>query len=779
MSLHEKFKSVVNNSTDIFNRIIGVMHHSKKDAEKRLLCVVDKVVDYCLSQLNGEEINFNTIYIPCSHKSARQLCMRYLIHKAALTFNNKVIENARKISHSLLQIPENVRGGSRRYNNIREERRYWKSLVDIFGNISMPNDNSISLFVVPESDVNAHNEDRNPCLSLLFSKKIESNIKNNVVIMTGGIDDIVKRLKYLKKNGASIPSIKNIFIFHSRNRGRITSTYDIETLKSVNSAFKLGIKNCIILYISEKNFRLYDGWQIRTSLLEGFYHRKLTSEDLKRFITFTPMELDYIFNRECNKVDIFEVDDEERAEASSILDGALDDVSNRYMLEHLLSLSINDETIDAISNHPDINGVHQMSIFFDYHKQLCDNKVIPQIKKYINRYTNIAVVVNDWVDDVYRDAVKKTFSENDISVKVVNYSEFKKDGVTADYVVFWMYRYTDIMYRSFPNSFDPLPLRPEQCGLVIVNKIVHKFYGNNKHKYFSDLNLLLCSNFRSAVIGWGKYVNKDDFSRERFSMYIDGNEAYESDYKQKIESCQITFKNSRKSYILPLHSLVLYKQHECINVATLRTLLDEGLNSGIEIHIIDELVDKVKELINNKTLERKGLEMAIRRQSEYGLSQEEIDSDIELWRYLLRRKVQEVGVEKVFNDIFPEKAGHNPIERWTNFDYEMILPRELADQKKLFQYLGLNDTYYNIVRLKKKATIRNSRLLNRDISRLLIYVLTLQEECNDDTFTIIKNEHHEILELIGVNDISSLNDLISLLEVKFKKITKIERYDRD
>jgi hypothetical protein len=597
--------------------------------------------------------------------------------------------------------------------------------------------------------------------------------------MTGGIDDIVKRLKYLKKNGASIPSIKNIFIFHSRNRGRITSTYDIETLKSVNSAFKLGIKNCIILYISEKNFRLYDGWQIRTSLLEGFYHRKLTSEDLKRFITFTPMELDYIFKRECNKVDIFEVDDEEYAEASSILDGALDDVSNRYMLEHLLSLSINDETIDAISNHPDINGVHQMSIFFDYHKQLCDNKIIPQIKKYINRYTNIAVVVNDWVDDVYRDAVKKTFSENDISVKVVNYTEFKKEGVVADYVVFWMYRYTDMMYRSFPNSFDPLPLRPEQCGLVIVNKIVHKFYVNNKHKYFSDLNLLLSSNFRNAVIGWGKYVNKDDFSRERFSMYIDGNEAYESDYKQKIESCQITFKNSRKSYIFPLHSLILYKQHECINVATLRTLLDEGLSSGIEIHIIDELVDKVKELINNKTLERKGLEMAIRRQSEYGLSQEEIDSDIELWRYLLRRKVQEVGAEKVFNDIFPEKAGHNPIERWANFDYEMILPRELADQKKLFQYLGLNDTYYNIVRLKKKATIRNSRLLNSDISRLLISVLTLQEECNDDTFTIIKNEHHEILELIGVNDISSLNDLISLLEVKFKEITKIERYDRD
>lgn len=777
MQISENFDKFTNAPTDLFSKIIGIMRHSRANIEERFLCTIDKIVDYCLSN-EGESINFNAIYLPCSYETSRQLCVRYLIHKSALTFNDELINKARNINRQSINLPEGVRGNSRRCRQIREERRYWRKIVDEFGQVSTNNTSGITLFIVPEGDINAHNDDRNPWLSLLFSNEINNNDGNKVIVISEGLDNVIQGLRTIRENGGTIPTINNIFIFHSRNRRRITNTYDYDTLCGLNSTYHLGIKNCIIFYISEKNFRLYDSLQTRTSLLEGFYHRQLNVNDFKRFISFAPEELNYIFNRDEATISTYEIDDQECLDAFAIIDNVLQDLPNRYVLEHLLSLSINDDIIAVTSSHSDLTGVLELSVFFGYYKNLWDDKIYPEVKKYIQAYQSIAFVVNDWVSDIYREGLKQVFSDAGKAIEVVNYSEFKRGEVSAEYIVFWMFRYTDMRYQSYPNTFDPLPLHHGQKGLVIANKIIHSdLYIYNKQKYYSDLNKFICSNFRCDNIGWSRYIEESEIRSERFTLYIDSNEAYENDYQQHVDNCRIHFEDNRRPCIIPLHSLVLYTSHSNVKVVPIRTLLDEDIDTNIEIQIIDELIDKVRELINKKTQERRGIERAIRSQPEYGLTKEEIESDVELWRYLLKQKVDELGTARVFNDIFQGENGPNSIERWIDFKYDMTLPREIADQKRLLKYLGFpnNSTYYNIVRLKKRTKIKDSRAINSMITALLSSILVLPNELDNSIFNDINNEHSKILELIDINDAPSLNALISLLEVNFNKVKKIER----
>lgn len=772
----ENFKAFFDTQTDVNGRILSIMHHSRIEAEKRFLCAIDKITDYCLSRQCQDEINYNTVFLSCSYESSRQLCMRYLIHKSALSFNQTLVRYARTESVRCINLREGVGGGSREYRQKTATRRYWRNIVSQFSSVLSEGENdrgnTLTLIIAPEVDLNAHNSDRNPWLSLLYNDNINDDGKHNVILTSKSLKEVGDALSKLPKD--KIPSIENIFVIHSRNS--ITSSYNIADLTNINKYFSLGIKNFITFYISERPYRLYDVWKVRETLLGNYYLRRLGSEDYKRFITFSNEELNYIFQRPSTPDIVYKIDDQESAYAYSLIDAELHNVPNRYFLENLLALSIDEESSDLTCRQQSFQGETNIDIFLYYYQTIWKDSIVPGLLDKISQYETVSFIVNDWVDDTYRNSLVRAFSNSGKQISVANYSDFKDKKVTDSCVVFWLYRYTDARYLSYPNSFDPLPLQKDQVGIVVINSIVHKsLYQYNRNKYLNDMSEILCSNFRCDTIGWSPYHATSDVNLDQFNLYLDYNESYEREYQQRIETCRVIYKD-KSSHIYPLHYQVLYKnEKDLCSITTLRRLLEnESVISG-QLATIDELIEQVKVVIDSKNQNRRGIELAIRRQHQYGLTEDQINSNIELWRYLLKRRVDQYGVDEVYQGIFAQTNGPDSINNWVDFDNIMILPRNIAYQNSMFNYLDLDETYRSFVRQKKRITIKDSRDLNCRITSLLCATLLLSKEQIKTEFGRIQKENAEILEIIDAKDSDDLNALVSLLRIDYKEIKQIDK----
>ena len=102
MEASSSFVDFVAKATPEFGSIYQLMFHSRKEEGGRFLCAMNNVVDYVLNGHNQNgSVNCQIIHIPSCPEWARELLLRYMIHKAALTFNATIIKNALFISRKL------------------------------------------------------------------------------------------------------------------------------------------------------------------------------------------------------------------------------------------------------------------------------------------------------------------------------------------------------------------------------------------------------------------------------------------------------------------------------------------------------------------------------------------------------------------------------------------------------------------------------------------------------------------------------------------------------
>ena len=202
---------------------------------------------------------------------------------------------------------------------------------------------------------------------------------------------------------------------------------------------------------------------------------------------------------------------------------------------------------------------------------------------------------------------------------------------------------------------------------------------------------------------------------------------------------------------------------------------------GMQIQMLDELVDQIKDSLIKKTDRNLKSEGYIRRDPVYGLTKEQINSPIELWKYLLKRKVEVMGVEAAYEAVFPreKEISLRGFEKWIDFDYPMILPRSRNSQNNLLRFLGfeLGSPYHRVILTKKLLSNNRTRLLNSQIESLLQSILTVNKIQNKD-FDELFEEHSEILTLLEINSASEVNTLVELLDISLKTVKSIT-YDSD
>ena len=775
MGTQEKYQNLNSHETGFFSAVCDMMQHSKVADGRRFLCAMNNIVDHFYERKQEGGINYQIIYVPTCPEWARELLVRFLIHKTAFSNAQHFINLAKKKTTGAMALPMGLSAKSKQYKQIAEERKYYAKFLKLFGEESLTNNSdSKSLFVVQEKDVVTRKQDKNPWLEQLYTTNLICNDDNTIVTNNLSAHDIEN---VFRKNRDNIPNIENLFVFHSQNRGKITFSYNLDQLDRLNQ-YGVGIKNCFVFYITERPFRLYYAKEnVKSSLVANLLNREIKRfDDFDGFITFTPDELDLMFKREGLGARYI-IDSTERDIFTAEIDSYLDELPHNYIVKNALSLAISPETqcyfIKECESETGISQSEVVSPFLNYYMQLWDDDIAFRILEQIENYHSVAFVLPPGIDNVYKKAIKKCFSSESRQIIIKDFNQLR-DGLDEDFVVLFSFRYTDERYKTYPNSFDPLPLKKGQRGLTVINRLTHnRYYEWNKHFYEKDFNGLLFSSFRKEKLGWSKKVLQKPIMPDILS---DIDEA-ESDAREYLaERCTIVFESGRAKRLAADRVLYVNGGHYCIS-----SLKELPFEEGMKLQLLDELVNQIKYNLIKKSGSNLKSEGYIRRDPAFALTEEQINSNIELWKYLLKRKVDEMGVEATYEAIFPnnKEISLRGFEKWFDFDYPMILPRSRKSQNSLLSFLGfkIGSPYHRVILTKKLIKNNNTKVLNSQIESLLHSILTVSS-ISDDYFVKLYEDHSEILTLLEINTASDVNILVQLLDINLKTVKSI-KYDSD
>ncbi len=775
MGAQEKFQDLISHETGFFSAVCDMMQHSKVADGRRFLCTMNNIVDHFCERQQEGSINYQIIYVPTCPEWARELLVRFLIHKIAFSNIQKYIHIAKKKTTGAMALPMGLSAKSKQYKQMSEERKYYAKFLMLFSeDLQAFNNERKSLFVVQEKDVVTRKQDKNPWLEQLFTTNIIRNDDNAIVTNNLTAHDIEA---LFKKNRDKIPNIENLFIFHSQNRGKITFSYNLDQLERLNQ-YGVGIKNCFVFYVTERPFRLYYAKEnVKASLVANLLNREIRRfDDYDGFITFTPDELNLMFQRE-KLGSQYIIDSVERDIFTADIDSSLDEFSHNYRIKNALSLAFTPEAqncfIKECESETGFSQFDVVSPFLNYYMQLWNDEIAFRIAKYIRNYDSVAFVLPPGIDWVYENSIRERFSS--VSRRIV-FKDFNqlRDGLDVDFVVLFSFRYTDDRYKTYPNSFDPLPLKKGQRGLTIINRLTHnRYYEWNKHFYEKDFNGLLFSSFRKEKLGWSKKMLQKPIMPDILS---DIDEA-ESDAREYLaERCTIVFESGRAKRLAADRVLYVTGGRYCIS-----SLKELTFEEGMKLQLLDELVSQIKDNLIKKSDSNLKSEGYIRRDPAYALTEEQINSNIELWKYLLKRKVDEMGVEPTYEAIFPnnKEISLRGFEKWFDFDYPMILPRSRKSQNSLLSFLGfkIGSPYHQVILTKKLIKNNNTKVLNSQIESLLQSILTVSS-IGDDYFVKLYEDHSEILTLLELNTASDVNILVQLLDLNLKTVKSI-KYDSD
>lgn len=778
----DKFIRLASSRSEVFPALLDMMYHTKKDEYSEFLCVINNILDHLFIEENDEVCHY-VIHINNCPSWARELLVRFLIHKIALSSNKTRITELSKKARDFVVLPYGVSGKSKKALFLTEENKFYKKIKRIFSPMNIQNNDAKSLMIVKDTDIITRNEDRNPWLPSLYTKSIENINDHNTIVSTNYTTYVIENtIKEIRKKGNNVPKIENIYIFHSSNRSQITNSYNINQLKRLNR-YGVGIKRCIVFSISEKQLKLYqniDG--IKNRLASSLLNKEVKMyNDFPNFITFTQEEISYLFHRKRN-IKVKMIDPDERDIFSVQVDSFLDQIPHIYKYKNLLSLSFTKELqnvfIETIKKENINIDETQISDFFNYYRILWDSELKDELLNFVGNENNLAIIVPYDTPQHMKKLVKYEFLTGNTNLSISFYSmEQLRYGIQEKNIIVFQYKYTDRFYSTYPNSFDPLPIKDGQRVLVIINRLTHNnLFAWNYHNYEKSYNGFLYSEYRKTKLGW----NYSNNQRPQFFDIESIMSEAESDNKRgQVEKCTVVYGDDRKREYLACDKL-LYKRNNMFYISTLRELSGRENLRG---QILDELIEQIKKSLLDKATHNTKAEEIIRRNPQYGLSEEEIKSSVELWKYLLLKKIMESSPEKVYDDIFPyEKTiSLEGFKRWYDLENDMILPRSHKHQLALLRYLGFEKgSPYHIVILRKKLLgINTSRQLNGQIEALLRDALTNEDlkSMSKEKFDSFMDKHLDILAMLNINSIEEILTLIELLEINPRTIKNIIYYD--
>jgi hypothetical protein len=324
-----------------------------------------------------------------------------------------------------------------------------------------------------------------------------------------------------------------------------------------------------------------------------------------------------------------------------------------------------------------------------------------------------------------------------------------------------------------------VPLKSNQELLDIIPlALMARSKSLSENNIIRYLNKIMDNPYRKECLGWTPIRTSVD---KYYSVDWDEEDSTRAPLKDQAK-VEISFTNGKK--IIPSESTsFIYEGTDGIIRCALAGELIHRNVKAVQPLLDFELI--LKDFVSKNEGKDSAAEQAIRQAY---IESDGIDDnpDIEIWRLLLKKRVEEKGADLVYAEISEKIANYEKhpikiIDNWLNFkDKDRLLPRRKVTRNVFIDYVGIprNSPYRSLVYRKKMRRIESSTEENRLLEQFLYAVigkdfkegafdslytnlqdaLNLIDITNDADLFFIKSELEKSINLLEVNSITSYGE---------------------
>lgn len=806
--LHDNFIKTAKQESHEFKALLNILSslnlHTKEG--RKLLCVLNNIIDYYINREveYSDDVKMPIVYFPLCEDWAQMLCEEFVALKMSLLWGKSTRTNILSSykSKPFIYLPEKVNKKEREAcsKHSRFKRDVAKYLTDDI--LDMPSNANEKCFFYSRTLSDEYKLSLKTKGHYHFIQDVVGDsfsTEKSLIILNGDEDEVYKKIE---QNDGRF-KIPHIFLFLQKNiDGRniqLCMKMQRSTIKEYNEDYDAGIHNVIAFLFSQKPYRLQRIYENKHSLVERWQREKFA--ETRDFISFTKVEMDYLFERQEPCIDFYELGCEINAEEYQIkntFDFMIQDIAHEVKLRNELAICFTDQSLSKIKEEILNLNSEVNEEYTDYYLQLIHNKYKTELTEILYnwiKFHEIAVVL-DYNIDVYYKKQLKFFLQSKCGASSVNFYTFKNFKAHKDGLVFlnsiheqkilvlsMLNHCTGRSWAIYPNSFDQYHLNPGQSVLQINNKIVFDpRYSWYSYRYEEQLRLLLNSNYRVRYVKNGIQL-PDKPIKIGIEPKEDEDEQNVRDRQSGVEQNRVKVSfGPRQHKVLDEYDFVLCKYMDEISICTILDVLRDFEDpTVISIQPLTDFYQPLEDLLDNEERRAGEGELMIRNNPKYCLTDEEKLSSREMWKILLGHRVAQYGEQVVYNDIMKpllpaERIQFISFKRWLDTSENSVLPRSRRMQKRVIEeYLQIEGLYTRMLRHRKSRISTNTEGKNIIFRTFLIHCLL--ETDMKKAYKELSNEVLDYLNIGSENDIKIILDLIKDGTINFRLIKSIS-YDQ-
>lgn len=784
------FNRALQQTTHNFENILEIMKLGRKNPEevesvRNLLLTVDLIIDFYLNR-ETESLRIIASYFPICNEIAQEICEDFITIKFGFYTNNEWKKSiSKKLRCPYLVVPPDVRTTKQKQllrNNYRYEQQLGKILEETiddtynYGKTLVFSEylaNNYAAYIEANKPYNSKTVNK----YWYLNKAIQSFSKYNdlcpLSIVPESADDLYE---HLTENGSN-SHFENIVVFPMRNDGRYSDyCSDIFQKPFFDDFISSGcnLKNVFFFCFSRKPYRLRRLFDFKQRMKERI---QINDDDLFDFISFTYEEA-LMLNGKAPKRHLQIQLGKETNEIQEDYENIIDDITaglDRYVSRRNdMSLCVSNSSVDKYCSklieetEADDNLLREI---FNINLSLWNTDASTRVRHFVYHQSVFVVTGNDIPNDskeMFRSFLISHYEA--YNVKFGTFGDLRGYSTGNCYlndikqkrilVVSFRNDYTESIFHKYPNSFDPFCINPGQKLLEICNYyFLRQYFAWGKYNYGKALRKILKSDFRDSEM---KPV-LSLYSRPKKRILEDTREE-EMDRNTSRSGQQIRIEymdGENRSY--GRSELIYYKYGDKTNIAPLSDLLNlYDSVDGLSVQPITPLVRAIyKEFIEDVRENDYRSEKMFKEQPSYGLTSDEINSDLQLWKLLLIKKINNLSSQKVYNEImlhFTERyrISYYSFKKWTDKDYG--IPRARRMQKYLIEeYLGIRPPYINLIRRIKERTKNDTETISVNIRHFLSIALMKKP---DIAYNALSPEIMDLLDISSPDDIANIMSIV-------------------
>ena len=792
------FDQAIETKDPVFESIFEIMKIGRRDnhdidSERNFLLVVNLIIDYYISR-GDNSLKIPVIYFPTCNENSQELCEEFVTLKLGLFTNNEWREN----EHERLAIVKR-RGWFIRSDETSPQIKklskahydYEKTLETILShNINTIDSTSLlySNYILNSFKqyqdaqrkynrktvnkywylaraINGNYSSQNECPLSLIAE--EAKAFYDLIIKIG--KDNVKKIENLVFFPCNSPDGD-----YSEFCNRIVQKSYLDNFVNAGS----GLRNVFIFRFSRKPYRLRRLLDTKNMMKEklGIH----TNDDCFDFISFNYDEAALLFYHTkpaiCN-LSIGKSLDDSHQDFAILFNDIINSLENKYILRrNEVAMCVTEEMArrctGILTSEAEIDETILSQIFainrelwFQHTTLLTHFLDEPEVCVVVGNYIDetLQLQFSNWLKQQYYLENVRFASFGDLKGRVINGRY--RNNIQCKRIIVLSFRndYTENIFHKYPNSFDPICFNEEQKAMIISNLFVLKpYYDWGYYNYTKALKKILKSQFRSEKMSL-TVGNLERPHNELLEDYYD--EDNDRNYRQVQQASIYYSDSSSRSFNRSEWMLYQYKDEDraILPLSDLADLYSDSTD-GLSIQPISYLINVItSEYLEKKKAEDTKGEKLFKEQPIYALTEEQICNNIQLWKILLQRKIEERTMEDVYNDIMShfnkeQQISFSAFSCWPNEDYG--LPRSNKMQEYLIRdYLGIKDPYLKLVRRLKAKSRNNTEAINANIRHFLS--IALLSDNYKDSYRSLNDELKDLLSIESADDVEALIGLVS------------------